>query len=151
MLWFFKYFRKNNRQKIGVFDSKIFKISITTLVFEKNANFVAENSRKSRSIVTITTTPASRVFFILGLKFLDVKVHWEHVFPRLLCRWTFSFFVVSEEFRTKALQSGLPDFILVQHTKTEKIPNDEKIFKIYQMTLKSTKYTKLPKKQTKWQ
>jgi hypothetical protein len=53
MLWFFKYFR----QKIRVFDSKQSKILIITLVFEKNANFFAENCRKSQKIVIITSTP----------------------------------------------------------------------------------------------
>jgi predicted dinucleotide-binding enzyme len=39
--------------------AKLFKILILTLVFEKNANFFAENFRKSQKIVIITSTPWS--------------------------------------------------------------------------------------------
>jgi hypothetical protein len=42
-------FLTQNKAKIG-------KILIITLVFEKNANFFAENCRKSRKIVIITST-----------------------------------------------------------------------------------------------
>jgi hypothetical protein len=38
--------------------AKICKILIITLVFEKNANFFAENCQKSPKIVIITLTPA---------------------------------------------------------------------------------------------
>jgi hypothetical protein len=37
--------------------AKFFKKVIITLVFEKNANFFAENCRKSQKIVIITSTP----------------------------------------------------------------------------------------------
>jgi hypothetical protein len=37
--------------------AKICKILIITLVFEKNANFFAENWQKSQKIVIITSTP----------------------------------------------------------------------------------------------
>jgi hypothetical protein len=37
--------------------AKIFKKVIITLVFVKNANFFAENCRKSLKIVIITSTP----------------------------------------------------------------------------------------------
>jgi hypothetical protein len=37
--------------------AKICKILIITLVFEKNANFFAENWRKSQKIVITTSTP----------------------------------------------------------------------------------------------
>jgi hypothetical protein len=37
--------------------AKLSKILIITLVFEKNANFFAENSQKSQQIVIITSTP----------------------------------------------------------------------------------------------
>jgi hypothetical protein len=47
---------------------------IITLVFEKNANFFAENCRKSQKIVIITSTPdfiglvrALALYFWLGL------------------------------------------------------------------------------------
>jgi hypothetical protein len=36
---------------------KICKLLIITLVFEKNANFFAENGQKSQKIVIITSTP----------------------------------------------------------------------------------------------
>jgi hypothetical protein len=38
--------------------AKLCKILIVTLVFEKNANFFAENCQKSQKIVIITSTPA---------------------------------------------------------------------------------------------
>jgi hypothetical protein len=38
--------------------AKLCKILIITLVFEKNANFFAENCRKSQKIVIITSTPS---------------------------------------------------------------------------------------------
>jgi phosphoribosylformylglycinamidine (FGAM) synthase-like amidotransferase family enzyme len=37
--------------------AKLFKNLITALVYEKNANFFAENCRKSQKIVIITSTP----------------------------------------------------------------------------------------------
>jgi hypothetical protein len=37
--------------------AKLCKIMIITLVFEKNANFFAENCQKSQKIVIITSTP----------------------------------------------------------------------------------------------
>jgi hypothetical protein len=37
--------------------AKLCKILIITLVFEKNANFFAENDHKSQKIVIITSTP----------------------------------------------------------------------------------------------
>jgi hypothetical protein len=55
----FKYFRKK-WQKIGVFTqnkAKLCKNLIMTLVFEKNANFMAEKFQKSPKIVIITSTP----------------------------------------------------------------------------------------------
>jgi hypothetical protein len=57
----FKKNRRKIRQKIGVFDSKQAKLCknfvIITLVFEKNANFLAKNWEKSQKIVIITSTP----------------------------------------------------------------------------------------------
>jgi hypothetical protein len=48
--------------------AKICEILIITLVFEKNANFFAENCRKSQKIVIITSTPRALtlVFAIKG-------------------------------------------------------------------------------------
>jgi hypothetical protein len=46
MLWFFKYFRRKNCKKWAFLTqnkAKLCKILIITLVFEKNANFFAEN------------------------------------------------------------------------------------------------------------
>jgi hypothetical protein len=37
--------------------AKLFKNLITTLVFEKNANFFAENFQKSQKVVIITSVP----------------------------------------------------------------------------------------------
>jgi hypothetical protein len=44
-------------KKIGE-KAKLCKKFIITLVFEKNANFFAENCRKSQKIMIITSTPA---------------------------------------------------------------------------------------------
>jgi hypothetical protein len=39
--------------------AKLWKILIITLIFEKNANFFAENCRKSQKIVIITSNPGA--------------------------------------------------------------------------------------------
>jgi hypothetical protein len=52
--------RKIQRNKLAFLtqnEAKLFKMLIITLVFEKNANFFAENCRKSQKIVIITSTP----------------------------------------------------------------------------------------------
>jgi hypothetical protein len=41
--------------------AKICKILIITLVFEKNANFFAENWQKTHKIVIITSTPGNEL------------------------------------------------------------------------------------------
>jgi hypothetical protein len=46
--------------------AKLCKILIITLVLEKNANFFAENRRKSQKIVIITSTPDGANFRPLG-------------------------------------------------------------------------------------
>jgi hypothetical protein len=60
MLWFFKYFRRKIQQKKLAFltqnKAKLCKILIITLIFEKNANFFAENCQKSQKIVIISST-----------------------------------------------------------------------------------------------
>jgi hypothetical protein len=60
MLWFFKYFRRKNQQKIWRFWLKTklnFEKNDHNIVFSKNANFFAENWEKSQKIVTITSSP----------------------------------------------------------------------------------------------
>jgi hypothetical protein len=55
-------FAKNFSENIGVFaqtTASFCKIVIITLVFEKNANFFAENWQKSPKILIITSTPGS--------------------------------------------------------------------------------------------
>jgi hypothetical protein len=42
---------------------KLCKILIITLDFEKNANFFAENCRKSPKVVIITSTPGATLIF----------------------------------------------------------------------------------------
>jgi hypothetical protein len=52
-------------QKNGVFaknKAKLCKNGIITLVFEKNANFFAENWQKLQKIVIITSTPEQMIF-----------------------------------------------------------------------------------------
>jgi hypothetical protein len=81
MLWFFKYFRQKIQRKNGRFWLKtklnyICKILIMTLVFEKNANFFAENCKKSQKIVIITSTPGVQdcqtiFYFPLKIYYLD--------------------------------------------------------------------------------
>jgi predicted dinucleotide-binding enzyme len=57
----FKIFSpKNSAEKMAFLaqnKAKLCKILIITLVFEKNANFFAENRQKSQKIVIITSTP----------------------------------------------------------------------------------------------
>jgi hypothetical protein len=72
---FLKIFSPKNLAKILAFFAQTTasfckKIGIITLVFEKNANFFAENWQKSQKIVIITSTP-------------------DHVFPRdnMQCRY----------------------------------------------------------------
>jgi hypothetical protein len=53
---------KNSAKKLAFLTQnkgKLCKILIITLVFEKNANFFAENWQKSQKIVIITSTPGS--------------------------------------------------------------------------------------------
>jgi hypothetical protein len=60
MLWFLKYFRRKIQRKMAFLTqnkAKLCKICIITLVFEKNANFFAENCQKSQKIVIITSVP----------------------------------------------------------------------------------------------
>jgi hypothetical protein len=62
MLWFFNniFAEKNRRKKLAFLyqnKAKLCKNWIITLVFEKNANFVGENWRKSQKIEIITSTP----------------------------------------------------------------------------------------------
>jgi hypothetical protein len=55
-------FDKKFSEKIGVLTQNKAKLCtnlIITLVFEKNANFFAENCRKSQKIVIITSTPGA--------------------------------------------------------------------------------------------
>jgi uncharacterized membrane protein YeiB len=80
MLWFLKYFRQKIRRKKLAFltqnKAKLCKMLIVTLVFEKNANFFAENCQKSQKIVIITSTPDCRyitTFFYLCKR---VSMHW---------------------------------------------------------------------------
>jgi hypothetical protein len=56
---------KNSAKKWRFFTqnkAKICEILIITLVFEKNANFFAENCRKSPKIVIITSTPGWNIY-----------------------------------------------------------------------------------------
>jgi hypothetical protein len=66
---------KNSAKKLAFFTqnkAKLCKILIITLVFEKNANFFAENCRKSQKIVIITSTPGWpdwAIFSLIGRLF----------------------------------------------------------------------------------
>jgi hypothetical protein len=61
----FKIFSPKNSEKKLAFltqnKAKLCKMLIITLVFEKNANFFAENCQKSQKIVIITSTPGHTV------------------------------------------------------------------------------------------
>jgi hypothetical protein len=61
----FKIFSpKNSAKKLAFLTQnkgKLCKFLIITLVFEKNANFFAENWRKSQKIVITTSTPGANV------------------------------------------------------------------------------------------
>jgi hypothetical protein len=67
----FKIFLPKNLAKILAFLLKLLlvfaKHLIITLVFEKNANFFAEDWQKSQKIVIITSTPGSQKFCRIGL------------------------------------------------------------------------------------
>jgi hypothetical protein len=55
---------KTSAKKLAVLTqnkAKLCKILIITLIFEKHANFFAENCQKSEKIVIITSTPGSPV------------------------------------------------------------------------------------------
>jgi hypothetical protein len=56
---YLKIFAEKFVEKIGVFDSKQSKImqNFDHNIFEKNANFFAENCRKAQKIMIITSTP----------------------------------------------------------------------------------------------
>jgi hypothetical protein len=57
---FLNIFAKKISEKLGFLTpkkAKLCKILIVTLIFEKNANFLAENCQKSQKIVIITSTP----------------------------------------------------------------------------------------------
>jgi hypothetical protein len=57
----FKYFRQKIGEKLAFLTpnkAKLFKNLLITLVFENNANFFAENYRKSQKIVIRTSTPS---------------------------------------------------------------------------------------------
>jgi hypothetical protein len=59
MLGFQKYFRQKIGEKLAFLTrnkAKLCKNLIITFVFEKNANYIAENSQKSQKIVIITST-----------------------------------------------------------------------------------------------
>jgi hypothetical protein len=58
---FFNIFAEKFGGKFVVFDSFDWKILIITLVFEKNANFFAENCRKSQKFAITTSTPVLTV------------------------------------------------------------------------------------------
>jgi hypothetical protein len=62
---FLKYFRQKIQRKNWRFftqnKAKVCKTLIITLVFEKDANFFAENCQKSQKIVIITSTPVPPV------------------------------------------------------------------------------------------
>jgi hypothetical protein len=73
MLWFFKDFRRKIQRKKWRFWlktklCKLCKILIITLVFEKNANFFAENWGKSPKIVLIFSYSAMGYFWPISSK-----------------------------------------------------------------------------------
>jgi hypothetical protein len=73
----FKIFSPKNSEKKLAFltqnKAKLCKILIITLVFEKNANFFAENWQKSQKIVIITSTPGTDSTKQYGQKLEVVK------------------------------------------------------------------------------
>jgi hypothetical protein len=66
---------------LKIFSQIFFKNLIITLVFEKNANFFAQNRQNSQKIAIITSTPES--FFTGWLSFNDRSLFFE--------KWLFSF------------------------------------------------------------
>jgi hypothetical protein len=52
-----------------------FDHTYVTLVFDKNANFFAENCQKSQKIVIITSTPAANRQQVSELSFVHLPKH----------------------------------------------------------------------------
>jgi hypothetical protein len=72
---------KNTAKKLSFLTqnkAKLCKNLIITLVFEKNANFFAENWQKSPKIVIITSTPGAPVN-LASNRLEEGKKHW-HLF-----------------------------------------------------------------------
>jgi hypothetical protein len=71
-----KYFRQKNRRKMAYLTQNKTKLNyekmITTLVFEKNAIFFAENWRKSRKIMIKTSVPDGANFRRLKMVCFDL-------------------------------------------------------------------------------
>jgi hypothetical protein len=69
---------KNSAKKLAFStqnNAKLCKILTITLVFEKNANFFAENCRKSQKIVIITSTPGPEANAIIINGPLHTNIH----------------------------------------------------------------------------
>jgi hypothetical protein len=90
MLWFFNIFAEKNQRKMAFLTqnkAKLCKILIITLVFEKNANFFAENCRKSQKIVIITSTPGLRVTRRVSEKIANYVHSPTHFWANLNFKW----------------------------------------------------------------
>jgi hypothetical protein len=73
---------------------KKFDHNIGSLVFEKSANFVAENWRKSHKIVIITSTPEMghfQVFHFFRKLFFLQQMMLQNFRQRSLCDFVFTF------------------------------------------------------------
>jgi hypothetical protein len=147
-------------------NSKFCKNLIVTLVFEKNANFFAENDRKSLKIVIVTSTPvfsqkiaAKRnhkmvaIFLVERNKILTIflverkkmvaiflverkKILTIFLVERKAEEW---FSCMVSDARCSPLTDRVARFYFVKHTKTEEnIPNDQKMYQI------AIKYNKWP-------
>jgi hypothetical protein len=74
----FKMFSPKNLVKMLAFLLKLLlvfaKILIIALVFEKNANFFAENWQKSQKIVIITSTPGHPGLYAASMRWIIQKI-----------------------------------------------------------------------------
>jgi hypothetical protein len=117
--------KTKNLAKIFVFltrnKAKLCKILIITLVFEKNANFSAENCQKSPKIVIITSTPQLHYFLLLLSNFF-LRRFQAPSFPRLSrlssCRRSFS---------TKPVSDGNSSFFQIYSRVPQILPQSKRL------------------------
>jgi hypothetical protein len=75
---------KNSAKKLAFLTqnkAKLCKFLVITLVFEKNANFFAENCRKLQKIVIITSTPGMAIKCLIILINIRISLYVRVALP----------------------------------------------------------------------